>query len=249
MTDRLSPDSPEHRLPGDGVRSPDALSRRGPRGDHREQARGHEASSEQQAIEDARALLGDQFDLMSRYVDILISQGVEWGLLGPREPERIWSRHIMNCAALLELISQGVDVLDVGSGAGLPGLVLAIARPDLDVTLLEPLLRRSNFLRQTVDDLGLDGQVRVERGRAEDLRQRFDVVTCRAVARLPKLLGWTMPLFLPDGELLALKGESVAEELRESADVIARNGLSAQLLQVRVTTRSDIAHIVRVQAG
>lgn len=214
-----------------------------------EQARDDDAGREQQAAQGARALFGDQFESMSRYVDILVGQGVEWGLLGPREPERIWSRHIMNCAALLEVIGEGVDVIDVGSGAGLPGLVIAIARPDLNVTLLEPLLRRFNFLKEAVDELGLDGQVLVERGRAEDLKQHFDVVTCRAVARLPKLLGLTMPLFLPDGELLALKGESIDEELADSADIIARNGLSAQVMQVRATPEVDVAHILRVQAG
>ena len=196
-----------------------------------------------------RDFFGPAFSDVAEYARMLEDEGELRGLLGPRDMERIWSRHIMNCAALLEVIGEGVDVLDVGSGAGLPGLVIAIARPDLNVTLLEPLLRRFNFLKEAVDELGLDGQVLVERGRAEDLKQHFDVVTCRAVARLPKLLGWTMPLFLPDGELLALKGESIDAELADSADIIARNGLSAQVMQVRATPEVDVAHILRVQAG
>ncbi len=197
---------------------------------------------------------GDSFGLIEQYVDILTSRGVEWGLLGPREPERIWSRHIMNCAALSELIAQGSSVLDVGSGAGLPGLVLAIARDDLRITLLEPLLRRFNFLVQAVDELGLGETVTVERGRVEDLKPAqmgvgFDVVTCRAVAKLPKLLGWSHRAIAPGGQLLALKGASAEAEVAESAGSLKRMRLQAVTLQVRPLPQAEPAHVVRVTAS
>ncbi len=136
--------------------------------------------------------------LVERYVELLATAGVERGLIGPREAPRLWSRHVLNCAVLAHEIPEGVSVCDVGSGAGLPGLVLALARPDLQITLVEPLLRRTTFLSEVVDELGLSN-VRVERGRADALhaKERFDVVTSRAVAALPRLLEWSMPLVAP----------------------------------------------------
>lgn len=150
---------------------------------------------------------------ISRYVDILANRGIEWGLIGPREADRLWDRHVLNSAAMAELPAAGARVLDVGSGAGLPGIPLAIARPDLSVVLLEPLLRRYNFLVEAVAELELGDRVEVRRGRAEDLRESFEVVTARAVAPLGRLVGWTQQLFVPDGELLALKGSSAADEV------------------------------------
>lgn len=120
-----------------------------------------------------------------QYVDILASRGIDWGLIGPRERDRLWERHVLNSVALAPRISSGAAVVDVGSGAGLPGLPLAILRPDLKMTLLEPLLRRVNFLNLAVAELDLSGRVEVVRGRAEEHRARYDVVTCRAVAPLP----------------------------------------------------------------
>ena len=142
---------------------------------------------------------------------------MERGLLGPREVDRIWDRHLLNCAAVAELLEPGERVVDIGSGAGLPGIPLAIARPDLDVVLLEPLLRRSEFLSEVVDQLGL--AVEVVRGRAEEpgVRERFgegDAAVSRAVASLDKLAKWSMPLLRPGGRMLALKGERARDEVR-----------------------------------
>lgn len=183
---------------------------------------------------------------LKQYVDILTSKGVSWGLLGPREGARVWSRHILNSLALVDLLPEGVRVADVGSGAGLPGLPLAIVRPDIQVALLEPLLRRSTFLAETVDELGLSERVRVERLRAEDCDETFDVVTCRAVAPLDRLLKWTTPLFYPDGRLLALKGDSAADEVAAATSLLERSHLVADVLSVRALAQSDPTHAIRV---
>ena len=136
------------------------------------------------------------------------------GLIGPREAPRIWDRHLLNCAVLTDVLPDGTDVCDIGSGAGLPGLVLAIRRPDLRVTLVEPLLRRTTFLSEVVERLGLDN-VEVRRGRAEELHgsAEFSVVTSRAVAPLPRLLAWSMPLVRQGGALVAMKGSSALDEV------------------------------------
>ena len=147
--------------------------------------------------------------------------GVERGLIGPREAPRLWERHLINSAALAEVVPRHATVCDIGSGAGLPGLVLAIARPDLQVTLLEPLLRRAVFLTETVEALGL-ASVRVERARAEDFCGRFEVVTARAVAPLTRLLEWAMPLVAPDGVLMAMKGAAVEAEIADAAATLRR---------------------------
>ncbi|WP_116947892.1 16S rRNA (guanine(527)-N(7))-methyltransferase RsmG [Jiangella endophytica] len=176
----------------------------------------------------ASAVFGDRLELAAAYAAQLAGPGIERGLLGPREVPRIWDRHILNSAVVAELVDEGRTVADVGSGAGLPGIPLAIARPDLEVVLIEPLLRRSEFLAETVAALGLDG-VSVLRSRAEDVRPRarFDVVTARAVAPMDRLAGWTLPLLRPGGVLLALKGQSVSEELRDSAASLARMGATS----------------------
>ena len=156
----------------------------------------------------------DRLPLAEAYAALLATEGVVRGLIGPREAPRLWDRHLLNCAVLGEAIPADVSVCDIGSGAGLPGLVLAIARPDLRITLVEPLLRRTTFLEEVVDQLGLSG-VTVLRGRAEEVKERhgFDVVTSRAVAPLERLLRWSMPLVAPHGALVAMKGSSVAEEI------------------------------------
>jgi 16S rRNA (guanine527-N7)-methyltransferase len=165
---------------------------------------------------------------MAAYAAILAGPGVERGLIGPREVSRLWPRHLANCAVVAEEagteLPQGALVADVGSGAGLPGLVWALVRPDLRVTLVEPLLRRATFLTEVVDHLGLNDRVVVERSRAEDYRGSFDVVTARAVARLRQLVGWTLPLTRVGGTLVALKGAGAAAELEEAEGVITRLG-------------------------
>lgn len=163
----------------------------------------------------AAGVFADRLPLAEQFVDLLTFAGVERGLIGPREVPRIWERHILNCAVVVPRVPPGATVADVGSGAGLPGLVWAIARPDLDVTLIEPLLRRTTFLEEAIDALGLD-HVTVLRARAEDVRETFDVVTARAVAPLEKLAGWCLPLVRPGGVLLALKGRTAEEEVASS---------------------------------
>jgi 16S rRNA (guanine527-N7)-methyltransferase len=159
-------------------------------------------------------VFASRLPVAERYADWLAEAGVVRGLIGPREVPRLWERHLLNCAVVADAIPQGASVADVGSGAGLPGVVLAVRRPDLRVTLIEPLLRRTTFLQEVVDDLGLD-QVEVVRGRAEELHgtRRFDVVTSRAVAPLERLLAWCLPLCAPGGAVLAMKGASASEEL------------------------------------
>ncbi|MGA4670030.1 16S rRNA (guanine(527)-N(7))-methyltransferase RsmG [Propionibacteriaceae bacterium Y1923] len=195
----------------------------------------------------ARRVYGDQSETIERYVDILTSRGVEWGLLGPREPERIWSRHILNCAALDGLVPQGSRVIDVGSGAGLPGLVLAILRPDLEVVLVESLLRRATFLELAVDELGLSPRVSVVRGRAEEQKVTADVVTCRAVAPLQKLLKWTTPHFLPHGRLVALKGASAPEEVAAAAQELRRHKLVAEVVSIRADQEAEATQAIVVR--
>ncbi len=163
-----------------------------------------------------RVFPSDRVELAEAYAAKLADAGVVRGLIGPREVPRLWDRHLLNCAVLAPALPVGASVGDIGSGAGLPGLVLAIARPDLTITLIEPLLRRTTFLCEVVDELGLTN-VEVLRGRAEEVTdgRRFDIVTSRAVAPLDRLLRWSMPLVDPHGKLVALKGSSVAEEIEE----------------------------------
>ena len=172
-------------------------------------------------------LFGDRLPVAEHFVALLTEHGVARGLIGPREVDRLWERHMLNSAAVAELVPKAATVVDVGSGAGLPGIPLAIARPDLRVTLLEPMARRIAWLTEVVEELGID--VRVVRGRAEepDVRRSVggaDVVTARAVAPLAKLAGWCLPLVAPGGVVLALKGESASEELARDADLVRRAG-------------------------
>lgn len=176
----------------------------------------------------------------------MAGRGIDHGLIGPREAERLWERHILNSAAIAPLISQGSRVVDVGSGAGLPGLPLAILRPDLDVTLLEPLLRRTRFLADTVAELGLGNRVRVIRARAEDHRDRYDVVTARAVAPLGRLAPWCAPLLARDGVVLALKGSTAADEVDAARDQLRRASLTADLLDVTQDPLGDPSFVVRL---
>ncbi|SCG55383.1 16S rRNA (guanine527-N7)-methyltransferase [Micromonospora humi] len=191
-----------------------------------------DASLPPELAEAARSLFGDRLDLAAAYAELLATEGVVRGLIGPRETPRLWDRHLLNCAVVAERIPEGASVIDVGSGAGLPGLVLAIARPDLSVTLVEPLARRVSFLVEAIQRLGLTKSVRVFRGRAEEAAAgskdrdplSADIVTARAVAPLDRLATWCLPLLAPGGRLLALKGASAAEEITAHAEAVGRLG-------------------------
>jgi 16S rRNA (guanine527-N7)-methyltransferase len=177
--------------------------------------------------EEAKAIFGPRLDLAKRYAGLLADTGVEWGLLGPHEIDRIWERHLLNCGVVAELLEPGERVADIGSGAGLPGLALAIAKPGLRVVLIESLLRRTEFLRMAVAGLELD--VEVVRGRAEDAAVResfggFDAVASRAVAALDKVTRWSLPLVRPGGRMLAIKGERAHDEVREYRRVMTALG-------------------------
>lgn len=163
----------------------------------------------------AHTYFGQRLPSAVRYAALLSGPGVEWGLLGPREVDRLWSRHLLNCAALATFLPPGaVDVLDVGSGAGLPGIVLALASPSRHVTLLEPLQRRVRFLELCVRTLELTNvDIIADRAQAVAGRVSADVVVARAVAPLDRLVGWTWPLVRPGGALLAVKGAAAEEEV------------------------------------
>ena len=172
-------------------------------------------------------LFGDRLPLARRYAEHLATTGVEWGLIGPREVPRMWERHILNCAVVADLVPAEARVLDIGSGAGLPGIPLALVRPDLRVVLVEPLARRVEWLQKVLADLALP--IEVERGRAEDsgVRRRWegaDVATSRAVAPLHRLAAWCLPLVRPGGMMLAVKGASAPVEVERDARAIVAAG-------------------------
>ena len=173
----------------------------------------------------AVAIFGSRLSVAEAYARSLATDGVLRGLIGPRETPRLWERHLLNCAVVAELVQGDARVIDVGSGAGLPGIPIALARPDLTVTLLDPLARRTAFLDETVQRLEL-ADVRVLRGRAEDWHGRLlaDVVIARAVGPLDRLADWCLPLVAPGGVLLAIKGASAAAELSRSTGAIRRAG-------------------------
>ncbi|MBF6673091.1 MULTISPECIES: 16S rRNA (guanine(527)-N(7))-methyltransferase RsmG [Glutamicibacter] len=199
----------------------------------------------------AEKIFGDRLDLAKRYVQHLATSGIERGLLGPREVPRLWSRHVLNCAVIESVMEQDVEVADVGSGAGLPGLCLAIARPDLKLTLIEPLERRCIWLSEVIEDLGLDN-VTVMRGRAE---QMVDVVnaryvTARAVSALANLAGLTIPLLHGQGELIAIKGRSAAEEIDKASKAIRKlGGKETEVLTIGEDLLPEPTTVVRIKVG
>ncbi|MFD4986059.1 16S rRNA (guanine(527)-N(7))-methyltransferase RsmG [Streptomyces sp. NPDC058374] len=200
----------------------------------------------------AREVFGERFPDAVRYAELLADAGVRRGLIGPREVPRLWERHLLNCAVLSEVVAEGVSVCDVGSGAGLPGIPLALVRPDLDITLLEPLLRRTTFLTEVVEMLGLD-HVTVVRGRAEEVLGKLPpvhVVTARAVAPLERLAGWGVPLLRPYGEMLALKGDTAEEEVRAASSALSKLGaVRTSVVQVGEGVVDPLSTVVRVEVG
>ncbi|WEO96431.1 16S rRNA (guanine(527)-N(7))-methyltransferase RsmG [Streptomyces sp. FXJ1.172] len=211
-----------------------------------------EAAELPPAPEQAREVFGDRFADAVRYAELLAEAGVQRGLIGPREVPRLWERHILNCAVLSEAVPEGVTVCDVGSGAGLPGIPLALVRDDLNITLLEPLLRRTNFLTEVVELLGLN-HVTVVRGRAEEVLGKLPpvhVVTARAVAPLDRLAAWGIPLLRPYGEMLALKGDTAEEELKAAATALGKLGaVATSILHVGEGVVDPLSTVVRVEVG
>ena len=199
----------------------------------------------------AAEVFGDRVALAERFTCILADSGVSHGLVGPREVPRLWERHVLNCAVVHPALPMAADVIDVGSGAGLPGLALAIARPDVRMHLVEPMLRRTNWLLRAVEELGL-GNVEVHRGRAEQFWDQLSapVVTARAVARLGELARWSLPLLQPGGSMLALKGSSAQEELDADRALLRRLGAVSDAVE---TYGADVVSpatiVVRVTLG
>ena len=199
---------------------------------------------------EAADVFGGVLDQARRYAEVLATDGVTRGLIGPRETERLWDRHLLNCAVVSELLPERGVLVDIGSGAGLPGVVLAMLRPSLRVILLEPLLRRSVFLEECVAELALSNAT-VLRARAEDKAAAHieaDIATARAVAPLDRLAGWAVRLLRPGGQLLAIKGQSADEEITAAQPVLSRLGVrSAEVLQAghgRVVMATTVVRVV-----
>ncbi|WP_026536353.1 16S rRNA (guanine(527)-N(7))-methyltransferase RsmG [Arthrobacter sp. H14] len=196
----------------------------------------------------SEVVFGDRLGLAERFVTHLATTGIERGLLGPREVPKLWGRHVLNCAVVGELVSVNAHVADVGSGAGLPGLALAIARRDITVTLIEPLERRVQWLSEVISDLELSN-VSVVRGRAEQVVESVnaDVVTARAVSALSKLVQITIPLLHGQGEVLAIKGRSAGEELHTAAKKIRRlGGIDTSVVTAGAALLEDPTTVVRI---
>jgi 16S rRNA (guanine527-N7)-methyltransferase len=182
-------------------------------------------------------------DQIQRYAELLKGAGIERGLIGPKEGDRIWERHIANCIPITTILPENVRLVDIGSGAGLPGIVIALARPDLKVSLVEPLQRRVDFLNEVVSELGIP--VEVIRGRAERVKKQFEIVTARAVAPLEKLINISWHMIPKGGSLMAMKGESAAEEI---ASTTLKKGSTAELHEISLPNL-PIARIIQVKKG
>jgi 16S rRNA (guanine527-N7)-methyltransferase len=198
---------------------------------------------------EAAEVFGAALGTAGRFAELLATDGVTRGLIGPRETSRLWDRHLVNCAVLAELVPDDVELVDIGSGAGLPGVVIAMLKPRVRVILLEPMLRRSVFLDQCVAELGLPNAT-VVRGRAEEMagKIRADIATARAVAPLDRLAGWAAGVLRPGGQILAIKGESAEDELAAAKPVLSRLGArSAEVLRVghgRVVSATTVVRVV-----
>jgi 16S rRNA (guanine527-N7)-methyltransferase len=198
---------------------------------------------------EAAEVFGAALGTARRFAELLATDGVTRGLIGPRETARLWDRHLLNCAVVADLVPDDVELVDIGSGAGLPGVVVAMLKPRVRVILLEPMLRRSVFLEECVAELGLSNAT-VVRGRAEEMAAviRADIATARAVAPLDRLAGWAAGLLRPGGQILAIKGESAAEELAAARPVLSRLGArSAEVLRVghgRVVSATTVVRVV-----
>ena len=196
----------------------------------------------------ARGVFSDALPKVEAYAELLAREATVRGLIGPREVPRLWERHLINCALVTDLIRPGASVCDIGSGAGLPGLVMALRRPDLEVSLVEPLLRRTTFLEEAVEVLGTANVV-VVRARAEELQgdRAFDVVTSRAVAPMGRLSQWSLPLVRSGGEFLAMKGSTVQAELDSALKAIrAGGGVLEGVIELGTDLLEQPVRVVRV---
>ena len=200
----------------------------------------------EEASEEVRELFGLAFSAAEHFAQMLVAEGELRGLLGPRELPRLWSRHLVNSAAVVPFLPARGTVADVGSGAGLPGVVVALLRPDLDVTLIEPMERRVDWLEHVVVELDLDN-VTVRRARAEEVRDRYDAVTARAVANLSKLVRLTSPLLRQGGSLLALKGARAETEVEEARYVIKKAKLEPAVVHEVLTVGEELTKVVEVR--
>ena len=193
-------------------------------------------------------LFGDVLPAVTSFAELLVQRGIPRGLLGPREADRIWERHLLNCALLEPFVPPDASVADIGSGAGLPGIVLALQRPDLTVSLIEPLLRRTTFLAEVIAELDL-ANVEVVRARADAVAgtRRWDVVTARAVASLGALIRWSAPLLAPRGTLRAMKGAQVVAglESEETRQELERYGSEAPAV-IRLGAAADTTTLVQL---
>lgn len=201
-------------------------------------------------VEDStvRGFFGDSYAVVARFAELLAEQGVLRGLIGPREVPILWERHLLNSAAVVPLLPSSGRVVDIGSGAGLPGVVIAAMRPALEVVLVESMERRTEWLSEVVSELGLTNTT-VRRARAEDLHGvlSVEIVTARAVAPLERLVQWTMPLLGAGGALLAIKGRSARVEVEAAAARIrALGGSPAEVLQATTVAGVDETTIVRI---
>ena len=199
----------------------------------------------------AAEIFGNRLPLAEQFAHLLADTGVSHGLIGPRETPRLWDRHLLNCGIVESVLPHRTRLIDVGSGAGLPGVVLAIARPDLDVILVEPMLRRTKWLQAAVDHLGL-GNVQVLRGRAQDFwgKLRAPVVTARAVARIGELAAWCLPLLEGEGRLVALKGATAERELAEDEDALRRSGaVTARFIVLGEAVLPEPTRLIEVAVG
>lgn len=200
----------------------------------------------EEASEEVRELFGLAFSAAEHFAQMLVAEGELRGLLGPRELPRLWSRHLVNSAAVVPFLPARGTVADVGSGAGLPGVVVALLRPDLDVTLIEPMERRVDWLEHVLVELDLDN-VTVRRARAEEVRDRYDAVTARAVANLSKLVRLTSPLLRQGGSLLALKGARAETEVEEARYVIKKAKLEPAVVHEVLTVGEELTKVVEVR--
>lgn len=199
----------------------------------------------EQPTDEVREFFGSSFADVEHFVRMLEEEGEIRGLVGPREMERLWSRHAVNSAALLPFLPRSGQVLDIGSGAGLPGIIIAICRPDLDVHLAEPMARRCEWLSDVIDEIGLDN-VTLHQARAEELRGkgRADVVTARAVANMSKLIRMTTKLIAPGGSLVALKGRRAPLEVEEAARELKSHHLAAKIHEVPSIMEEESTFVV-----